>query len=66
MTKTVTAVFASADAVRNALDDLVATGIDREKVFADQDNKLVKVMIPDAVESEVKEILNRHGPVEVK
>lgn len=63
MSKTMTAVYQSVDAVRNALDDLVSTGIDREKVFADEDGKLVKVMIPDAVENEVKEILNRHHPV---
>ena len=65
MTKTITGTSESADTVRNVLDDLVSTGIDREKVFADQDNKFVKVMIPDSAEHEIKEILNRHRPTEL-
>lgn len=66
MTVTVTAVYATVDTVRNAFDDLVSTGIDREKVFADEDNKLVKVMIPESAANEVKEILNRHRPTELR
>lgn len=65
MTRTVTATYESVGTVRNVLDDLVSTGIDREKVFADEENNLVKVMIPDSVEGEVKEILNRHMPTEM-
>lgn len=66
MAKTVTGVFDSVATVRNAVDDLVSTGFDREKVFADEDNKEVKVVIPDAAEREVSEILNRHRPTEVR
>jgi 5,10-methenyltetrahydromethanopterin hydrogenase len=66
MTVTVTAVYATVDTVRNAFDDLVSTGIDREKVFADEDNKQVKVMIPESAVNEVKEILNRHRPTELR
>ncbi len=65
MTTTVTGVYDSLDTVHNVIDDLVSTGIDREKVFADEENKQVKVMIPDSVEGEVKEILNRHQPTKV-
>lgn len=65
MTVTVTGVYKSVDAVRNVLDDLVSTGIDREKVYADEDNKQVKVMIPNSAVNEIKEILNRHLPTEL-
>ncbi len=65
MTTTVTGMYDSVDTVRNVIDDLVSTGIDREKVFADEENKQVKVMIPDSVESEIKEILNRHRPTKL-
>ena len=65
MTRTVTGVFQEVDAARNAVDDLVFSGFDREKVFLDHDTREVKVMVPDSVEREVKEILDRHGPTEV-
>ena len=66
MTITITGVYETVDAVRNTFDDLVSTGIDREKVFADEDNKQVKVMIPDSAVNEIKEILNRHHPTELR
>lgn len=62
MARTVTAVYSSVDAGRNALEDLVADGFDREKVFLDEDNRQVKVMVPDAVEANAEEILRRHDP----
>jgi len=62
MTKTVTAAFSSTDAARNALDELLADGIDREKIFLDQGRAELKVMIPDTIEPEITEILNRHQP----
>ncbi len=66
MTKTITGVFDSADKVANAMDDLVSSGIDREKVFADKEKNQVKVMIPDTIEREIIEFLNRHNPAEVR
>lgn len=62
MTKTVTGTFDSADKAENAMDDLIASGIPQEKVYFDQANSQVKVMIPAATEAEIIEILNRHGP----
>lgn len=62
MTKTVTAAYETADAARNARDELLADGIDREKIFMDESRAELKVMIPDAVEREITEILNRHQP----
>lgn len=62
MTKTLTGAYDSLDKARNALDDLINIGLDREKVFLDRDNTLVKVMIPDDIEREVREVLDRHDP----
>ena len=66
MVKTLTAVYDSAGKARNAEDDLVSTGIDREKVFLDTETNQVKVMVPDTAEREVTEILKRHDPTEVR
>ncbi|QID19100.1 hypothetical protein G3580_16640 [Nitrogeniibacter mangrovi] len=60
--KTVTAAYSTADAARNAMDELLADGIDREKIFLDTAKAEVKVMIPDTIEREIAEILNRHQP----
>jgi hypothetical protein len=65
MTVTITGTYESAAQARNAGDDLVNTGIDQEKVFVDEDNKQVKVMVPAAIAAEITEILNRHKPTQV-
>ena len=62
MLKTVSAAYSESDAVKNVLDELINHGIDREKIYADEESKEVKVMIPDEIESEVNDILNRHHP----
>lgn len=65
MTKTLTGKYDSLDKARNALDDLINIGLDREKIFLDRGNTLVKVMIPNDIEREVREILDRHEPADV-
>jgi hypothetical protein len=65
MAKTLTGKYDSLDKARNALDDLINIGLDREKVFLDRDNTLVKVIIPNDIEREVRGILDSHGPVAV-
>ncbi len=65
MTETINAVFSSVDKAKNAVDDLLSTGIDREKVFLDEDNIQVKVITPNVVEREIVEILQRHQPTQV-
>ncbi|GAB4361856.1 MAG: hypothetical protein Kow006_32840 [Gammaproteobacteria bacterium] len=62
---TLTGTYKNRDAIRNTLEDLLATGIDREKVFVDEDHTQIKVMVPDAIRNEVTEILNRHQPTEL-
>lgn len=60
---TVTANYDKGDTVVNVLDDLLNHGIEREKIFADEAHHMIKVMVPDVIEQEVCEILNRHHPV---
>ncbi len=62
MTKTIFAAYKESAAVKNVLDDLINHGIDREKIYADEEAKEVRVMIHEAMEAEVREILNRHHP----
>lgn len=52
MTRTVTGVCDSVEKARNAVDELIYDGIDREKVYLDEETNQVKVMIPDTIEVE--------------
>jgi hypothetical protein len=63
MLRTVTATYGSRDTLRNVVDDILAVGIEREKVYVDDDANLIKVMIPSDTEPEVLEILGRHNPL---
>jgi hypothetical protein len=65
MTKILTGRYDSIDKARNALDELINAGFDREKVFLDREKSLVKVMTPNDVEREAREIIDRHEPAEV-
>ncbi len=65
MTKIVTAVYASEDALRNVHDDLVSTGIPQEKIRTDKDKRQVQVMSPESDAREIIEILNRHQPTQL-
>ncbi|HFD86587.1 MAG TPA: hypothetical protein ENJ35_02800 [Gammaproteobacteria bacterium] len=64
MAETVTKTYRSEEALKNVKDDLVSTGFEQEHIFLDKENKQVKVMIPDVIEPEVLEILNRHDPID--
>ena len=65
MTETISATYSSVDKAKNAVDDLVSTGIDREKVFLDEETVQVKVITANVVEPEITEILKRHDPTKV-
>lgn len=66
MTRTITGVYDSSDKIRNAREDLIATGIDQEKLFVDDANQQLKVMVPASAEPEIMEILKRHQPSSVE
>lgn len=65
MNRTITGDFKSVDAMTNAMDDLLASGFDREKVYMDEEHLQLKVIIPAEVEREVNEILQRHRPTKL-
>jgi len=61
----VTALYDSKTTVTNAVDDLVSTGIPRERIAIAPDHLRVSVTLSHSGEPEVEEILNRHGPTEI-
>lgn len=65
MTVRLTGTFDSVDKVRNAEEDLLATGIPQEEIFVDENSKIIKVNVPDTAKPEILEILNRHNPTKV-
>ncbi|AKH20786.1 hypothetical protein [Sedimenticola thiotaurini] len=64
MTTTITSTFTSMETIRNTMEDLLANGIEREKMFADDAHTELKIMIPDDIQNEVIEIIQRHKPIE--
>ena len=65
MPETIKAVYDSKEKVLNAVDDLVSTGIPREKIKVDDASSTVSVVIPATSSPEIKEILQRHQPTDV-
>ena len=65
MSMAITAKYDNLDGVRNAEDDLRATGIESDRILIDEKNNRIKVIIADVAEPEISEILGRHNPVEV-
>ncbi|PKO33636.1 MAG: hypothetical protein CVU34_11820 [Betaproteobacteria bacterium HGW-Betaproteobacteria-7] len=65
MFKTITATYDSETTLTNVVDDLINDGLPREKVFRDDKLLQIKVMIPEASESGINEILKQHGPIKI-
>ncbi|MDY6891218.1 MAG: hypothetical protein SVU24_06375 [Pseudomonadota bacterium] len=61
MNKTINGSYDNHDQARNAWEDLIAIGIPREKVYIDEEAKVVKVIMPQETEAEIREIFERHG-----
>ncbi len=66
MTKTITGSYDASLKIKNAQEDLIASGIDREKIFRDDDSGQLKVIVPADIEPEIVEILKRHEPTSVE
>lgn len=64
MTETITAFYDSYGKAQAAVDDLISTGIDSEKVYLDDRTSEMKVMVmvPNTIRGEITEILRRHLP----
>lgn len=61
MNKTINGSYDNHDQAKNTWDDLIATGIPRDNIYLDEEAKLVKVIVPEETEREVREIFDRHG-----
>jgi hypothetical protein len=64
MTETISADYGSEIQARNVVDDLTASGIPRDNIFLDLSHNRVKVMMPGVSMPEVREILQRHRPLQ--
>ncbi|MDT8320443.1 MAG: hypothetical protein RQ826_07935 [Xanthomonadales bacterium] len=60
-TVTVTVTYATADAMKNAVSELVAARIPEEKFFVDKEKLQIKVITPKDTKSTIEELLNRHS-----
>jgi len=65
MASIVSALYNTAQAVDDVIEDLVATGIPRDQIATDPDHRRVSVTLSTAAEPEVTGILKRHQPSEV-
>lgn len=65
MFKTITATYDSETTLTNVVDDLINDGLPREKLFSDKSLLQIKVMVPEASESGIYEILKRHNPLKI-
>jgi hypothetical protein len=63
MTRVITGDFDSIYKMRNAMDDLIASGIDREKVYMDKPRMQLKVLVPISISQQVNDVVARHEPV---
>ena len=64
MNTTVTMSYGSLDSLRNAVDDLIGVGIPQEQFHVIKDDLQLKVITPKVSEPEIRELLDRHNPVE--
>jgi len=65
MSVTITATYDSIDNVRNAEDELRASGIPSENLYFDEAGMQIKVMIPATTRPQILEILERHKPTQL-
>lgn len=61
MTKTVNGVYQNEDQLKNTWDELINSGIFREDIHDDRENRTLKVKVPAETVREVEEVFERHG-----
>ncbi|WP_111497669.1 MULTISPECIES: hypothetical protein [Marinobacter] len=52
--------YGSKEQAKNVWDDLIASGIPRDNIYIDEDEHVIRVMIPDEERREIQEIFDRH------
>lgn len=61
MTRTVNGVYQNEDQLKNTWDELINSGIYREDMYDDEENRTLKVKVPAETVREVEEIFEKHG-----
>lgn len=60
MNTTLTGRFDDLDKTKTAREEMFAFGIPRDKVHIDEDEKQIKVVIPEDQAPQIREILEKH------
>ena len=53
--------FQDKDQARNVREDLMGSQIPQELIYIDEEEQMIRVMLPEEQSREVKEIFDRHG-----
>jgi hypothetical protein len=61
---TLTVAYSSSESLKKAVDDLIGAGIHQEQFSVTQSNLKLKVTTPKAIEPEIRELLERHHPIQ--
>ena len=61
MGKAINGKFQNMDQARNTRDDLMGSEIPQDRIFIDEDEQTIRVMLPAEEAREVYEIFDRHG-----
>lgn len=61
MGKAINGKFENMDQARNTRDDLIGSEIPQDRIFIDEDEQTIRVMLPSEEAREVYEIFDRHG-----
>ncbi|ROT95795.1 hypothetical protein EB809_18370 [Marinobacter sp. R17] len=60
MSSPVNGHYKSPEQAKNVWEDLIASGIPRDNIYIDEDNQVIKVLIPETERREIQEIFDRH------
>lgn len=61
MNKTFTGNFDDVDQARAARKDMIAAGIPQEKIFVDEDQQQIKVIVPEELSPQIREVFGIHN-----
>ncbi|MDX1559066.1 MAG: hypothetical protein R3193_09185 [Marinobacter sp.] len=60
MSKALNGNFTSKEQARNVRDDLIAMGLPQENIYIEEQENIIRVMIPTEERREIEEIFDRH------
>lgn len=60
MKKTINGSYQDHYQVKNTWDELIEAGVPRERIYIDEDAKVIKVIVASEAEPEIREIFDRH------